>query len=159
MSLSKKEKTAGIVLVALLFLITLFSTHYFLGELKIGFADWIAFNACSPVSYLFILIFIVFFIRRNYSWLVLTTLPVYYLGTLSMFVLPWTGTYLFAHAGHIIMTLCMCWTLYVLLNHRQYKSLAVGLLISILLFAPYIAHVQTYNQKHAGRLTTLLGNP
>jgi len=45
MSLSKKEKIAGIVLVALLFLITLFSTHYFLGELNIGFADWIAFNA------------------------------------------------------------------------------------------------------------------
>lgn len=100
-----------------------------------------------------------FYIRRNYGWLVLTMLPVYYLGTMSMFVLPWTGTYLFAHAGHIIMTLCMCWTLYVLLSHRQYKSLAVGLLISILLFAPYIAHVQTYNQKHAGRLTTLLGNP
>ncbi|GAP44386.1 hypothetical protein TBC1_12191 [Lentimicrobium saccharophilum] len=159
MSLSKNEKAAGIVLVALLFLISLFSTRFFLGELKMGFADWIVFSSCSPVSYLFILFFLVFFIRRQFCWLVLTTLPVYYLGTLSMFVLPWTGTYLFAHAGHIIMTLSMFWALYVLVIHRQFKALATGLLLSILLFAPYIAHVQTYNQKHAGRLTTLLGNP
>lgn len=159
MSLSKSEKAAGIVLVALLFLITLFSTYFFLGELKMGFSDWIAFNSCSPVSYLFILFFMVFFIRRQYGWLVLTTLPVYYLGTLSMFVLPWTGTYLFAHAGHIIMTLSMFWALYVLISHKQFKALATGLLLSILFFGPYIAHVQTYNQKHASRLTELMGRP
>lgn len=159
MSLSKKEKATGIVLVTLLFLITLFSTYFFLGELKMGFSDWIAFNSCSPVSYLFILFFMVFFIRRQYGWLVLTTLPVYYLGTLSMFVLPWTGTYLYAHAGHIIMTLCVFWSLHVLVNHRQYKALATGLLLSILLCAPYIAHVETYSQHHALRLTELMGRP
>ena len=37
----------------------------------------------------------------------------------------------------------------------NYKSLAIGLLISIIAFVPYIGYVLSYNQAHAAEIAKL----
>lgn len=156
MSLSKTERVTGIIFSVLLLVVTLFSTIFFLGKLNMSLLDWVSFNSCSPTSFLYLGFFAAFMISKKESLLVVTALPIYYLGTLSMFVLPWTGTYLFAHLGHIIMTLNWVWALYVVLRHKNYKALATGLLAGLLVFAPWIACVQTYNQAHAEEIINIM---
>lgn len=146
MILTKKEKIIGVILAGLLFLITLSSTFFFLGKLKISLVQWVAFNSCSPTSFLYLLLFLVFLVKKNASYLMITFLPIYFLGTMSMFVLPWNEANMIAHVGHIIMTLNLIWVLYVIFKHKEYKALGIGLLISMLLFVPYIAYVLSYNQ-------------
>ncbi len=155
MNLSKSEKTTGIILASLLLLITLTSTFFFLGKLKISMIEWIAFNSCSPSSFLYLIFFIIFLINKKGALLSITALPLYYLGTMSMFVLPWSGNYVVAHIGHIIMTLNIIWVFLVLLKHKEYRAMALGLLTGILLFVPFIAYVQTYNKIHEEQFTRL----
>ncbi len=159
MNLSKTEKIIGIILAILLLVVTLNSTFFFLGKLKVNVLDWVAFNSCAPTSFLYLSFFIVFLINKKATCLVLTSLPTFFLGTMSMFVLPWNGDYLFAHIGHIIMTLNLIWVLYVVLKHKNFKALAIGLLIGMLIFVPYIAYVQTYNQAHAEEMSRLFQQP
>lgn len=66
-----------------------------------------------------------------------------------MFVMPWNEGTLTAHIGHIIMTINLIWAIYVIVKYKEYKALAIGLLMSILFFAPYVAYVLSYNQTHA----------
>lgn len=155
MILAKKEKIIGVILAGLLFLITLSSTFFFLGKLKISLVQWVAFNSCSPTSFLYLLLFLVFLVKKNASYLMITFLPIYFLGTMSMFVLPWNEANTIAHVGHIIMTLNLIWVLYVIFKHKEYKALGIGLLISMLLFVPYIAYVLSYNQAHAEEMLNL----
>lgn len=155
MILTKKEKITGVILAGLLFLITLSSTFFFLGKLKISLVQWVAFNSCSPTSFLYLLLFLVFLVKKNASYLMITFLPIYFLGTMSMFVLPWNEANMIAHVGHIVMTLNLMWVLYVIFKHKEYKALGIGLLISMLLFVPYIAYVLSYNQAHAEEMLKL----
>ncbi|NDV56876.1 hypothetical protein [Bacteroides sp. 519] len=155
MILTKKEKIIGVILAGLLFLITLSSTFFFLGKLKISVVQWVAFNSCSPTSFLYLLLFLVFLVKKNASYLMITFLPIYFLGTMSMFVLPWNEANIIAHVGHIIMTLNLMWVLYVIFKHKEYKALGIGLLFSMLLFVPYIAYVLSYNQAHAEEMLKL----
>jgi hypothetical protein len=155
MSLSNTEKTTGIILASLLLLITLASTFFFLGKLKVSAIEWIAFNSCSPTSFLYLILFIIFLINKKGALLIITALPLYYLGTMSMFVLPWSGNYVVAHIGHIIMTLNIIWVFFVLLKHKEYRAMALGLLTGMLLFVPFIAYVQTYNKNHEEKLVRL----
>jgi len=155
MILTKKEKTTGVILAGLLFLITLSSTFFFLGKLKISVIQWVAFNSCSPTSFLYLLLFCAFLVKKNASYLMITFLPIYFLGTMSMFVLPWNEANIIAHVGHIIMTLNLMWVIYVIFKHKEYKALGIGLLISILVFVPYIAYVLSYNQAHAEEMLKL----
>jgi len=159
MSLSKTEKIIGIILAILLLVVTLNSTFFFLGKLKVSVLDWVAFNSCAPTSFLYLSFFIVFLINKKATCLVLTSLPTFFLGTMSMFVLPWNGDYLFAHIGHIIMTLNLIWVFSIVLKHKNFKALAIGLLIGMLIFVPYIAYVQTYNQAHAKEMSRLFQQP
>lgn len=156
MRLSKTERVTGIMFAVMLLVITLFSTIFFLGKLKLSLVDWVSFNSCSPTSFLYLGFFAAFMISKKESLLVVTALPIYYMGTLSMFILPWKGTYLFAHLGHIIMTLNLAWAFYVVLRHKNYKALATGLLAGMLVFAPAVAYVQTYNQVHAEEIINIM---
>lgn len=113
MQLNKTEKTTGIILAGLLFLTTLSSTFFFLGVLKVSLIEWISFNACSPCNFLYLLLFFIFLIKKEASCLAITVLPIYLLGTLSMFVLPWNEANLIPHIGHIIMTLNLTWVIYI----------------------------------------------
>lgn len=156
MKLNKTEKVIGIIIAVLLLFVTLSSTFFFLGKLKVSVLDWISFNACAPVSFLYLCFFIVFLINKKATGLVLTALPTYFLGTMAMFVLPWNGSYLIAHVGHIIMTMNLIWVFYVVIRHKNYKALAIELLVGMLIFVPYIAYVQTFNQAHAEEISRIL---
>jgi len=155
MKLTKTEKIIGIILTVLLLIVTASSTYFFLGKLHVSVLDWVAFNSCAPTSFLYICFFIAFLFNKKAIFLVFTSLPTYYLGTLAMFVMPWNEANLIAHVGHIIMTLNLAWVFYVVLRHKNYKALAIGLLAGILTFAPYIGYVQTYNQVHAEEISRL----
>ncbi|NLD95123.1 MAG: hypothetical protein GX639_20935 [Fibrobacter sp.] len=155
MNLSKSEKTTGIILASLLLLITLASTCFFLGKLRVSMIEWIAFNSCSPSSFLYLIFFIIFLINKKGALLIITALPLYYLGTMSMFVLPWDGNYVVAHIRHIIMTLNIAWVFFVLLKYKEYRAIALGLLTGIILFVPFIAYVQTYNKIHEEKMVRL----
>jgi len=65
MILIKKEKIIGVILAGLLFLITLSSTFFFLGKLKISLVQWISFNSCSPTSFLYLLLFLMFLVKKT----------------------------------------------------------------------------------------------
>lgn len=155
MRLTKTEKTTGIILAVLLFLITLSSTFFFLVKLNVSWIQWISFNSCAPTSFLYLLLFLAFLIRKKVAYLIITFLPIYFLGTMAMFVLSWNAINLIAHSGHIIMTLNLIWVVFIIIRHEEYKALGIGLLISILLFVPYIAYVLSYNQAHAEELSKL----
>ena len=117
-------------------------------------------HSCAPTSFLVFNFFIIFLINKKAPVLFLYhSLPTFFLGTMSMFVLPWNGDYLFAHIGHIIMTLNLIWVLYIVLKHKNFKALAIGLLIGMLIFVPYIAYVQMYNQAHAEEMSKLFQQP
>ncbi len=58
MILTKTEKTAGIVLAILLLLLTLSGSGYFFFTLKVNFVQWLAYNACSPSSLVYLGCFI-----------------------------------------------------------------------------------------------------
>ena len=156
MNLSKIEKIVGIALAALLFVVTLGSTFFFLGQLKVSVVDWIAFNSSAVISFLYLGCFITFLISKKGGMLVFTSLPSFFLGTMSMVVLPWSGSWLFAHVTHVIMTVNMLWAFYIVLKHKAYKGMAIWLLAGMLIFVPYIVYVQTYNQAHAEELMRLL---
>jgi hypothetical protein len=156
MKLTKTEKITGVILAALLFLITLSSTLFFLGKLKVSLVEWSSFNACSPICFAYLVLFILFLIKKNAVYLMITFLPIYFLGTTSMFVLPWDEINLIVHIGHIIMTFNLIWAVFIVFKYKEYKALGIGLLVSILLFVPYIAYVLSYNQLHADELSKLI---
>ena len=156
----KTEKITGIVLAMLLLLLTLSGSGYFFFTLKVNFIQWLAYNACSPSSlvYLvgFIVGFIVFLYNKNTTWLALAFLPMYYFGTMGLFTFTWSGANIFAQLSHITMTLNLLWAGYILYRIGDYKGFAQGLLYSIVLFVPYIAFVMYYCRTHAEEISNLL---
>lgn len=156
MLLTKTEKTAGIVLAILLLLLTLSGSGYFFFTLKVNFVQWLAYNACSPSSLVYLVGFIIFLYNKNTTWLPLTFLPMYYFGTMGLFTFTWSGANIFAQLSHITMTLNLLWAGYTLYRIGDYKGFAQGLLWSILFFVPYIAFVMYYCRTHTEEISNLL---
>ena len=75
MILTKTEKTIGIVLAILLLLLTLSGSGYFFFTLKVNFVQWLAYNACSPSSLVYLVGFIAFWLTKKSFWLPLAFLP------------------------------------------------------------------------------------
>ena len=65
MILTKTEKSTGIVLAILLLLLTLSGSSYFFFTLKVNFVQWLAYNACSPSSLVYLACFIAFWITKK----------------------------------------------------------------------------------------------
>lgn len=149
---NKTEKIAGIVLAAGLLLYTISSTYHFLGTMGVSVHDWIVLNSCAPVSFLYVLFFIIYMATEKRTYLMLTFLPIFYLGTASMFIIPWNSGTITAHAGHIIMTLNIAWAVYTIIGQRDYKALGIGLLMSMLLFVPYIGYTQMHLPEVSSRV-------
>ena len=63
--MTKTEKITGIVLAILLLLLTLSGSGYFFFTLKVNFVQWLAYNACSPSSLVYLVGFIVFLYNKN----------------------------------------------------------------------------------------------
>ena len=156
MILTKTEKTVGIVLSILLLLLTLSGSGYFFLTLKVNFVQWIAYNACSPSSLLYLVGFIIFLSQRKIIWLMLAFLPMYYFGSMGLFTFTWSGANIFAQLSHITMTLNLLWAGYTAYRLADYKGFAQGLLWSIILFVPFIAFVMYYCRTHADEISSLL---
>lgn len=156
MNLTKTEKITGIALAIVLLLLTLSGSGYFFFTLKVTFVQWLAYNACSPSSLVYLGCLIVFWVTKKTFWLPLAFLPMYYFGTMGLFTLTWSGANIFAQMSHITMTLNLIWAGYVLYRIGDYKAFAQGLLWSIVLFVPYIAFVMYYCRTHAEEISQLL---
>ena len=61
-----------------------------------------------------------------------------------------------AHAGHIFMSLHIIWVLGVLIKNQLYKAMGIGLLVGILVFSPFIAWEQQYQQLHLSEFTEIV---
>ena len=156
MNLTKTEKITGIALAIVLLLLTLSGSSYFFFTLKVNFVQWLAYNACSPSSLVYLGCLIVFWVTKKTVWLPLAFLPMYYFGTMGLFTFTWSGANIFAQMSHITMTLNLIWAGYVLYRIGDYKAFAQGLLWSIVLFVPYIAFVMYYCRTHAEEISQLL---
>ena len=156
MNLTKTEKITGIALAIVLLLLTLSGSGYFFFTLKVTFVQWLAYNACSPSSLVYLGCLIVFWVTKKTFWLPLAFLPIYYFGTMGLFTFTWSGANIFAQMSHITMTLNLIWAGYVLYRIGDYKAFAQGLLWSIVLFVPYIAFVMYYCRTHAEEISQLL---
>ena len=156
MNLTKTEKITGIALAIVLLLLTLSGSGYFFFTLKVTFEQWLAYNACSPSSLVYLGCLIVFWVTKKTVWLPLAFLPMYYFGTMGLFTFTWSGANIFAQMSHITMTLNLIWAGYVLYRIGNYKAFAQGLLWSIVLFVPYIAFVMYYCRTHAEEISQLL---
>ena len=156
MNLTKTEKITGIALAIVLLLLTLSGSGYFFFTLKVSFVQWLAYNACSPSSLVYLSCLIVFWVTKKTVWLPLAFLPMYYFGTMGLFTFTWNGANIFAQMSHITMTLNLIWAGYVLYRIGDYKAFAQGLLWSIVLFVPYIAFVMYYCRTHAEEISPLL---
>lgn len=156
MNLTKTEKITGIALAIVLLLLTLSGSGYFFFTLKVTFVQWLAYNACSPSSLVYLSCLIVFWLTKKTVWLPLAFLPMYYFGTMGLFTFTWSGANIFAQMSHITMTLNLIWAGYVLYRIGDYKAFAQGLLWSIVLFVPYIVFVMYYCRTHAEEISQLL---
>mgnify|MGYP001013055617 FL=1 len=156
MNLTKTEKITGIALAIVLLLLTLSGSGYFFFTLKVNFVQWLAYNACSPSSLVYLGCLIVFWVTKKTVWLPLAFLPMYYFGTMGLFTFTWSGANIFAQMSHITMTLNLIWAGYVLYRIGDYKAFASGLVWSIVLFVPYIAFVMYYCRTHAEEISQLL---
>ena len=58
--MTKTEKTVGILLAIALLLLTLSGSGYFFISLKVNFAQWLSYNACSPSSLVYLVGFVLF---------------------------------------------------------------------------------------------------
>lgn len=156
MEISKKLLITGIVLAILLLLVTVNSTYFFLGIRKVKFIEWLVFNACAPSSISFLVCFVLFLITRNRVFLPVAILPMFFFGTMGLFIFPWNGMNIIAQVSHIFMTLCIIWSLWVTLECKDYRSLAIGLIVSILIFVPFISFDQMYARTHPEDLFRIL---
>jgi len=154
--MNKKERITSIVLALVLFLLTTNSTYYFLGELKVTAVEWLLFNGCAPSSLSYLVGLVFFFITRNRLWLLIAVVPIFFFGTMGLFIFPWSGMNIIAQVSHIVMTLSIVWAISLVLRTSDYKALGAGLFASILIFIPFITVQQYYCRVHADDLMRIL---
>jgi hypothetical protein len=148
MSLKIKNQYIGYVLAVFMLLALLNSAYFFLSVVKLSISEWLAFNACSLAIIAYLVCFASFQITQKDFFLAIAFVPLYYYGTMGLFVIPWSKANLFSQITHIVITLNVIWILYVLLKDPSYESTGKGLLIGVLVFVPVFAVVQNYSQLH-----------
>lgn len=148
MNSNKKKQITGIVLAIFMLVALLNSAYFFLALLKLSIGQWLAFNACSVAIIIYLICFIISAVKRNSIWLSVALLPMYYYGTMGLFIMPWNVSNLFAHITHIIITCNALWVLFLIFKEQKFAALGKAFLFSILVFVPLFAVIQTYNQVH-----------
>jgi len=83
-------------------------------------------------------------------------MPLYYYGTMGLFVVPWNERNMVAQITHIIITLNVIWILYTLLKEFKFEPFGKGLLIGVIVFVPFFAAIQNYSQMHYTEFLQLL---
>jgi len=156
MSLNNKNLSISYILAVLMFLTLLNSAYFFLAKAKFGFMEWLAFNACSVSIIVYLVCFICFRITKMDFFIAIALVPLYYYGTMGLFLISWDAANMFSQITHIIITLNVIWILFVLLKEFKFESLGKGLLIGVLLFVPLFAIIQSYSQLHMAEFMQLL---
>lgn len=130
---------------ALLLLIATFQgTLFYFAKLRVTFFQWLFFNPCAVSNIVFLAGFALFLLKGNRILLYPPLLPMFFFGTLGFFFLPWTGMNLIAQAGHAVMTANIVLSVYETFAVGEYRPAALGLMIGIVIFAPFIALQQDY---------------
>lgn len=158
MSKINKNHLAGLVLTVLMVLSLLNSGFFFLGILKLSIGKWLAFNACSLATIIYLVCYISYRITQKVYLIAIPILPLYYYGTMGLFILPWNETNIFAHISHILITLTLIWLLYGLIKNKKYEQLGIGLFIAVLVCVPIFAIIQVFTQSHINEFIQLLEN-
>ncbi|HAQ64554.1 MAG TPA: hypothetical protein DCR43_01650 [Bacteroidales bacterium] len=156
MSLKIKNQFIGYVLAVFMLLALLNSAYFFLSVVKLTISEWLAFNACSLAIIAYLVCFTCFQITQKHFFLAIALVPLYYYGTMGLFVIPWNAANLFPQITHIVITLNVIWILYVLLKDSSYESTGKGLLVGVLVFVPVFAVVQNYSQLHLAEFMQML---
>lgn len=154
--MKNKIQIAGYLLAGLLLFALLNSAYFFLSIVGMSFIEWLAFNACSLSVMAYLVCFACFKVFKKHHFLAVVLLPLYYYGTMGLFVTSWNSSTAFAQITHIIITLNVIWLLVVLLKQSAYEALAKGLLVGLLVFVPVFAFIQNYMQLHGAELSKML---
>jgi hypothetical protein len=148
MNFRNKTQVTGFILSLLMLFTLINSSYFFLFILKLNIGKWLAFNACSLAIMVYLICYIGYRITKKEELLAFPLLPLYYYGTMGLFIMPWNEANVFAQITHIIITINILWIMYMLLKERKYESIGKGILIATFIFVPIFAYIQTYNQLH-----------
>jgi hypothetical protein len=144
------------ILAILLLIGTLIGTVFFFFKLKVKFIEWLFFNPCSISSIIFLVGFIIFELSGNRLILFTAILPIFFFGTLGMFLFSWKGRNIIPQIVHIIMTSNIYWAIHTALSQKDSYAPMIGLLFGILIFAPFIAIQQEYVKRHPDKFEEFL---
>ena len=133
-----KRNVAGWILVILNILMAINSANFFPGMLKTNVIGWLMMNTCAPS----IALFVIGFLLGSPVVMVAASTIMFRYGTLGLFVFGWSGSNLFAQAGHILMTLAVIYVVVDVIRNRRWKTLSWGLLLGIVILFP-LETVQT----------------
>lgn len=132
-----------------MFLISFFSTIFFLMIKKVKFREWLFFNSCSPSNFLYIFGFILLLFYK-FSWLVYFGIfPMFFFGTLGLFLFPWKRPKnIFVQISHILMTSNIIWIIFYLFKENLFKFSTIGLLAGGFSFLVFLYFQQSYVKRH-----------
>lgn len=156
MIIKNKSLFVGYLLAALMLLTLLNSAYFFLAVARFRIGGWLSFNACSLATIVYLICFASYRITRKSIYLAIALLPLYYYGTMGLFMMPWNAANIFTQITHIVITLNVIWILFVLLKDARLESLGKGLLIGIIIFVPVFAVIQHYLQMHLAEFMQIL---
>lgn len=145
---SKYNKIISLSLTFLLLATLLNSAYFFMSMLKMNVLQWLTFNACSLAIIIYLLFFLLYRFKKSEFLLAVPILPMYYYGTMGLFIMPWNSSNIFAHITHIIITLNVIWILYLLLKDRKFDSVGKGLLFGTIIFVPVFAFIKVFTELH-----------
>lgn len=145
MKYQPKFKMAGWAVALLNILMIMQSTFYFLAVAKFPVEGWLFFNACAPSIALYLA---GFFLKR--ISVMAASLPfLAFFGIGGMFVFGWSGTSIYAQAGHICMALAILYISAEIYSSKAYKNMGVGLAAGIISFLIILPIQQSYVAGHS----------
>lgn len=156
MKIKNKNQWISYLLAVVMLLALMNSAYFFLVIAKFRFFDWLAFNACSVSIVAYLVCFVCSRLFKKDFFEAIALVPLYYYGTMGLFVMPWNVMNMFAQVTHMVITLNVIWIIYVFLKELKFKSLGIGLLIGMLIFVPVFAIIQSYVQIHMSEFVLLL---
>ena len=156
MSLVDSKKSISIILSIFMLLVLMNSSYFFLAILKLSIGSWLAFNACSIAIIVYLICFVFYLKTKREFLLAIPLLPLYYYGTMGLFLMPWNGSNVLAQITHIVITINVLWLLFQLLKECKFEALGKGLLFGVIVFVPVFAIVQSYTTLHMNEFIEVL---
>jgi hypothetical protein len=130
------------------------STYYFLAMAEFPVIAWLFFNACAPS----VMLFLAGFVSRR-GEIMAAALPfLLFFGASGLFVFGWSGTSLFAQAGHILMTFAVLYTIGVVAIEKELKKFIIGFIAGMIIFAVILPFQQSFVKGHP-EYVKKLGDP